>query len=807
MSPRHRRPFSWRAPLLAGALSLSNPARADVVDDVGRRLSAHEEEAMRLSSGVRRPPRRAQRSRGVADRRLIDAQVAFGMGDYDDAAVMLYDYVEKNPNSPSYDSALYYLGEALFLKRDYVAARTYFAQLVEQRGPSSRYYQQALERLLELTLELNDGSDVAAWLKALDNIPEGKLRPSVPYVRGKYAYFQDDFDTALRYFNKIGKNSAYWFQSRYFVGTTHIAKGQLGKAARAFEELTEVRARNKDERRVVELAQMALGRIHYERDQPSKAIDRYLMVSRRSDLFDEALYEVAWVYVKNKDFDKALRALELLALTDPSSSKLPYVNILEGNLRIRRARNINDMEATRPTAGNSEEEYSKALEVFEKTRDLYADSHEQLTRIKAEQTDPRAFLDQITGRASDAFQVKSTLPPVAAAWLRQEPEVGRVIEIEGDLGKIREEIVEAEATIGRLEQAMNSTARFNIFPDLAARYTRSVDLQEDIFRLRRRLASEGRRIAMPHAFPEDREALRDLAQKREHLAALLDALPHADAPYSQRIELARRDYQLLDKESSEVVVILDSTESQLTALKKYMAEGGEKVLQRKDAVEVQKTINEVTGELDQLRSDLEGLRRETTLARDLVASEMADNTLNLRGELQVALDEEQRVLDRIAKRARGADRAKLDQISGLAIKASAINTRLAELTQTINEVVDSAFAEIRDSMVEEKARLVAYKREFSNYGVESRDLGGQVLATSFDAVTGKFHDILIRSDVGVVDVAWSRKESTDEHKRRVTLDQARERKILDSEYSEVIEAARAKQQQQPETTAPEGGKR
>ena len=65
---------------------------------------------------------------------------------------------------------------------------------------------------------------------------------------------------------------------------------------------------------------MALGRIHYERNQPSRAIDRYLEVSRKSDLFDETMFEVAWVYVKNKEFDKALRALDVdvIALQEAS---------------------------------------------------------------------------------------------------------------------------------------------------------------------------------------------------------------------------------------------------------------------------------------------------------------------------------------------------------------------------------------------------------------------------------------------------------------------------------------------------------
>src|SRR5262249_56376606 len=115
-----------------------------------------------------------------------------------------------------------------------------------------------------------------------------------------------------------------------------------------------------------ELGQPAAGRLHYEGDQPSDAIDHSLTISRHSPYFDGALFEVAWVYVKAKEFDKALRALELLALANPKSAMLPDVRILEGNLRIRKA------QTTAAVRGNSTEESAKATQAFEETAKTYA---------------------------------------------------------------------------------------------------------------------------------------------------------------------------------------------------------------------------------------------------------------------------------------------------------------------------------------------------------------------------------------------------------------------------------------------------
>jgi tetratricopeptide (TPR) repeat protein len=191
------------APAAAAALALvcvAPSARGDAIDALGNKLTRLRTETENLRQGIKHPGKNDKSTRDRAERRLIDGQVAFGVGNYGDAAVMLYDYVERYPKSPSYDEALYYLAESLFQKRDYLASRNYFKKLVVEVGGSSKFFQQGLERLIELSLKLNDSKEVDQWLQALDSVPAGKRRSSVPYVRGKYAYFKDRFDEAITQF-------------------------------------------------------------------------------------------------------------------------------------------------------------------------------------------------------------------------------------------------------------------------------------------------------------------------------------------------------------------------------------------------------------------------------------------------------------------------------------------------------------------------------------------------------------------------------------------------------------------------------
>jgi TolA-binding protein len=777
----------------AAALASAGRARADSMDQIGKKLGGYQTEVSVLAKGIHRPSEIGAapgRGRDVPTRRTIDAQVNFGIGNYDEAAIVLYDVVERYPNHKVYDEALYYLSESLFLKGDYVASRTYFTRLVAERGTSSRFYQQSLERLIELTLKLNDSENVERWLALLDAVPQAERRSSVPYVRGKYYFFSGSYDQALTQFGLVGPRSKYYFQSRYFIGASHVARKDLARAVTEYQRLIRLEPKSKEQRKVVELSQMALGRIHYERNQPSKAIDRYLEVSRRSEMFDETMFEVAWVYVKNREFDKALRALELLALSDPMSTRLPNVKILEGNLRIRKAQRLGDTNNTR-AAGD---EYDRAVFVFEQLRGVFEKPREELDRAIAERRDPSDYLAQITGRHAETFDIKATLPEVAAAWLRDEPEVGRVVAVESDLGQVEGDVEVAEKTIRRLEYALATPSRVNIFPGLAAKRVRATEIMDDVYGMRMELAAHEQKLLGRYAEGEDQGELARLAREREDAARQMRRLPDASVAESARITRARGRAVSVDKQSAEASTVIGQAEAQLVAMEKFLADQGYKEVKAGDMAELKAEIRVNRVEMEGLKRDLEKIRDDTVLALDRAGTgdDLAVKRDQLRARLRAALQAEHRFVETLAARATGGERRELERTARLTRQADGIATRLDQANAKIDAIVEEALVEVRATLEDERAKLSSYKQEYVNYDGESHALGGEVLGIAFSAVARKLYEVMMRSDVGVVDVAWSIKEGADRTLRRLTLDQAREARTLDAEFTDVVQEVREK---------------
>lgn len=784
------------ATALTATLLAAATARADVVSDAGKKIASYETEVRELASGIQKPDRDPRKDDAMA-RRLIDAQVAFGTGNYDNAALLLYDYIAQPTRGLDYDTAVYYLAESLFQKNDRVASRTYFAQLVKEIGPRSKYYQQSLERLIELSLILGEDEGIQEYLAELDRVPADKRQASVPYVRGKYAFSVGDYDQALTWLAQVPADSEYGFQAQYFLGVAHVAKKDLGKATQAMAALLERDARNDDEARVKELAQLALGRLYYERDQPTKAIDSYLLIDRKSDLFPDALYEVAWVYVKSQQFDKALRALELLALADPTSQKLPTVKILEGNLRIRKAQGIHEKttQGLDTGAASATEEYEKAGTIFTTTHDTYVGPHDELGKIIAANEDPQVFMAQITGRSSETFQTNATMPEIAAAWIREEPDVNRVMTIETDLGDIQSEINDAEQTIARLDAALTTPNRVNIFPSLATKRSRSTEMAEELLKVRIKLADEERKLAGKAGGAALAELDR-LIVTRQGLVKQLAELPDADVAYGQRVERARAQFDALDQQASEILVAIDTTSATVVAIDKFLKESPEpgdptaKAAWATQKLEAQRVITELNLEIDAMHLELTQIRREVVLGRDEAGTgdEAALRGRALRAQLRAALAAEHVVATRLTA---GSDRG--SAIAALIRRGDAVMAQLDGVDKAIDEVVEVALEEVKDSLTREKAELASYRREFLLYEAESRALGGTVLGEAFRSVKSKFYEVLVRTDVGVVDVSWSQKEESDEDLTRYTLDKSRELKQLRDEFADLVNEAREEQ--------------
>ncbi len=796
-----RRLSSWLALLL---LTLPIAARADV----DGKLNLYETEARQIAQTLPRPNDSSNTQQ--QQRRLIDAQLAFSLGDYDQAALTLFDLASR-PGAEQ-ETALYYLGESLFQKGDRGAAHTYFAQVVTINNYAGRHYQPSLIRLVEIAIVQGDTAEAEASIQALDRIAPGARLPQIPYVKGKYAFSTGKYDEAMQYFVDVPKGSNFELQALYYSATALVAKKDLAKATEIYTDLVNRKPRTSNDRRVIELSQLALGRLYYERDQPSKAIDSYLLVDRHSDLFADAPYEVAWVYVKAKQFDKALRALELLALSDPTSEKTPTVRILEGNLRIRKAQIVRAAEINGTVDANAEDpaiEYDKAAAVFRETHDGYYPSYVALTNmLNNASADPAEYLAQLAGRASNVFQAAPPIPEAAANYLREEPEVQRAVANQIDLSTIQSHLTESEATIARLEGVLAANDKTVVYPALGTRRTRIGQIQCDLIAIRNDLADQQLALISPSG------ELYQLTATRKQLASQFATMASPEDTYMALVQDGRAKFDELEGAAFEVTAAVDSTQAMAVALRKYVNDvpaEGQAPVPPEQRTQISSELVATAGEVFAIENELAEVRRELTLGRDLagVGDESIAAARSARRNLKGAQDAEHRLLGGFAAASRDSGKSK--KLVALGDRASRIAEQLDQTEKQIDAIVDTAMAEARITIATERRNVDAYKAELAEYEIESRAVGGTVLGASFKNVKAKFYDVIVRTDVGAIDVLWSQKEDADDDLKRLNLSRQRELKQLNDEFKDILEqsmpntpAAPKPVEPPPAPTAPSG---
>ncbi|MCG8557480.1 MAG: tetratricopeptide repeat protein [Proteobacteria bacterium] len=771
----------WLACLLV-VLDWTAAARAQQVARAGAQLADIEAKVAQLR---REPIRRSQlRSPTYVEERLAEGELLYRLRDYVRASVLFTDLVQNHGGHAAYADALFLLGDSLFLAGDLLGARRRFTQLLgrSDQAPFRPHVQKSLGRLIEIAIHTNDFRGVDEYFRRLAQIPPSQVEAATHYFRGKLLYSRavaGDFDPeaagkggvvdqptleqARLAFAAVAPRTPYVAQARYFVGVVYTLRGQYAAALRAFGQV--VRAPSeRDERqaKIEELAQLALGRLHYETGQLDQAITAYQRVKRTSDHFGTALFEVAWVHIKRGDSTEAERALELLQVARPDSHYIPDAKVLRGNLLLREGR------------------YDAATKAFTKVASDFGQVRNELDAVLARHADPASYFRELVRRNMRAFDADAFLPPMASRWMIAGPEMSQALEVLTDLSATRQLATETRQIALRLDAALRAPNPVTMFTDLRLSRERSVGLRNRLAAVRAVLI-EQEAAAAPSAGGEELGRLRT---RRRELERLLAGLPRQATDFRRRNNRVLHGYDGLEHSLSELDVELLGLNARVTATERFIQTGGVPAGAGVDALRA-----ELERHADAIKAHQE---RVKALRAQVEAGRLRVGVGDESYRRDVALRREYRELV-------GRERALLAQHSpvhremdGLFRRVTSVEQMLDAHDEMLRVVVQERIGEMSSVLNEESQNLVGYQGRMTLLEGEAEGTVGGVAHASFHGARKRFHDLVLRADVGKVDVAWAQRE---EHRTRIemlTRERAREIKVLDDEFREIMDETTGK---------------
>ncbi len=749
---------STSAAALAIAFLLAGPAHADALGDVREALSKSDTTLNDLEQRILRPALLERTHKITA--RLSDGQLFFLTQDYDRAAMVLLDVVE-DPRSRShvaYRDALYYLSESLYRLRNYNAAATYFELVATQDTPARQ--QEAIGRLLEIALVTENVRRAQSYLARATKLLTRAPDPRLLYAVGKYHYRTNELNQAEATFRRIPNDHTVSPRARYFLGVVEVKQKKYAGALKTFQELVDTAldgdlaaAQNQHAQ---DQARLAIARIHYELGQFDKSVGAYSSVPRDSGAFDEAMYESVWISVKQQDYQKALRRLEILLISQTSALRGPDARLLKGQLLMMLER------------------FEEASEAFQEVLFEFGPIQNEMKQVvRNNRGDLVAYFNRVIGRNIADFDLTSFLPPRAAEFAGPDVDADRALLLVGDLAAQKRDVDDARRTIRRIDVALKADSRIEIFPKLHDGWLRALEVRGALIGARARLNDAAA------ASLSSRSGYDTVHDERERWAEAYDGTPRSAFELQARDARIDDEMARLEQESFKLRIAIQGLEAQLAAIRKYIedtaAQSGGMLPKDVAAMEnVKRELVETRGLRDELGVLVSSLEAERVSVG--VNDAASGRDASVRQRYVAAIDAEARWLAQHGARIPAGELQRLE----------AIDARADKFLKRASALADERIAEIKRIVDRERGNVTGYDRDLVTYQGETESLGGAIAARSFTHVMDRVDAVVLEADVGVVDVSWKQKEGRSKQISSVLERQSAEQEALKRNFDEVM---------------------
>ncbi|MCM2333934.1 MAG: hypothetical protein NDI82_08285 [Anaeromyxobacteraceae bacterium] len=756
---------------LAAALLAPWPAVASRLDAVEREAAAVED---RLTFVERTYGRPDESLAARAARKFSEGETQFLLGDWLHAAVLLFDAVEQPEfrATADYPVALAYLGDALRNQGACGSALLQYEALLKLGDTPSRGAAVAGALDCRVRLRRLDGVDALA-AEALTAFPRG-VPPEVGYLLAKATAIRPDLRPAERLARASEAFAAVappdHLAAAYWQGALQLEAGDLVKATEKFERCITLEGKDPKQVEIRELCMLALGRVYAEQGRWAESLDRYQLVPREAPRFNEALHEVAWGFVKSKAYDQALGTASMIVDLAPESQLAPEATILTGHLNLRLGH------------------YAAASESFNKVINAYAPVRDEIDAILTMHEDPIRYFNELIGRQGKAFDVASVLPDMAVKWATAQKDVGGAMDLVGALEGGRRDVDDANAVAVRIEALLDRAGGLDAAPLLKTGWAGAEAVENAAARLEGELSTLAVQAALPALAPEARAALEAVHAERRALQPRVESLPTTpDEVEARQLRMARRLDQVersifqLRYQADAGAAAIGGTEAWLEQHRGEIAsdetgrtEFGEDLRKQRAVVmgylaELKELGREVATARDAARG-VEALGGEAQLRqafRDLLAQERAAVAAarpSLPAPTQAELARHDALLDRLGRAAQRAGELKGQFAAAAKARAETLKARAAA----------------------ERAGLADQQAALDGLAGDSRDVIGRIAFRSFSAVRAQFYRLVLKADVGIVDVAWSRKRERLDRIQQLSQQKAAELEVLDRDFKLVL---------------------
>ncbi|MEC7751149.1 MAG: tetratricopeptide repeat protein [Myxococcota bacterium] len=745
---------------------------SDLVDQVADRTRFVVAQSKLESSGV------AERSR---QSRLENGEVLFLLGHHEKAVVVLFDLVD-DPDfkgATRWHDAVYFLAESLFQDGNPIASRLYFETLVTEKV--ERYLTPAILRLIEIAGQQGDFEGLEKSFTAYQEANAGKVPEQVDYIYGKARLLAGQYEQAIKRLQGPAAGKAYRSRSIYATAVAQAAAGRLKEAAASLDSLLKLDVVDDIDAEVRELTHLARGRVYYELGDIDASIDAYQEIGVRSKYFDQMLFEITWAYVKRgeeketqadqeAEYRKAIRAVEILLVSDPRSPIAPDAKVLLGNLHLRM------------------KNYQIAVKTFESVVDAFEPTRKELDRILRDRGDPVRYFHEIVSQGLESLSSESLLPPLAKQLASDDPSLEVSVRVYRQIDSGKEDLREAEDIADRVLARLQGDNRVSLFPTLADGLGRAVEIIDLASKCQQQLVEAEATLLSSYGI--DLTDLRKAQAARRAMQARVDALPKTVAAMVERRDGITGRLSDIEQRIFRLNLELEGFRRILGAVDTYVAERRTSgALTKEEADFFQLEVPVMREIITELEKESSNLTRSTERRKDAMGLGVDSNSddARIRAQYLESLNKERQLMASLRLQVPSEGRAILEQIDSTRSRLVKSEEQLTNFQMQLDKTVTLEAADLKAKVMVEKAQLSSLRTQSTKLSEQAdQSAAGSVFGT-LETVRGRFYTVVRNADLGIIDVAWDRKDRVGKSMRSLSKARTGEEKKIKSQFDEALE--------------------
>lgn len=728
------------------------------------------------------------------EQRIVAGELLMRTKDYGRAIDVLSQVLELHRRGkvpePAYADATFLIAETYFKDEQHLAAARHYKDIVEKgmQSPYDAYVGRSLSRLVDVSIRTAHDDVLAYVFERLAQLPASDASGSLQYARGKAYIAKGDRPAAKTALDSVAKNSDWAHQAGYLLGVVAMkdtlaqaapqekdpaAKGgpaaaeRFAAAIEQFRKVTQLPADSEAHRHVIDLSWMAIGRLAYETENYLDAAEAYSHVDRTSPEFGDMLFELAWVYVRLGDFQRAQRALEVLSVTAPETLHLADGSLLRADLMLRSGM------------------FDRALELYESVRSTFDPMRQKVDTFVATNADPTVYYDKLV--AEESLQEDAEIPRVVLSWVREAAEDDRAFAVIDDVTRSRDLIKRSRDLVRKLTAVLQSPARARAFPELKAGLERTLGLLNKVALARRSLA-----MGLDSVNPSELSGeIGRVRSERRSLMKRMGWLPVTDADFERRESSGQHQWNQVSQRLQGLTIEADKLHAMVNALRKVMDEADRQGIKQDPA-----TRERFRAELEANERDLKNYHERLQAYRESI--EMGRVQIGF-GDQRYVEDDDVRTRFRelLAREVQLAASGQGDSdtteyargIDSVLAKADAVDGRLNGTRRDLEDKVRAGSDEIQKQVDAEAENLRVYTGHLDELDQNARVLVGEVAMKNFALVRDRLKSIILRADTGIVQQAWELREEQLTRVRNLQRERAREDQNLSDELREVLDDA------------------